>query len=38
MIKQGKSGWEQALPAYVDSIIKEKGLFGCKVEKADADK
>lgn len=28
-IKCGESGWEACLPAYVDKVIKEKGLFGC---------
>jgi len=28
MIKQGKSGWESMVPAYVDTIIKDKKLFG----------
>jgi hypothetical protein len=30
MIKNGKSGWESMVPAYVDNIIKEKRLFGYK--------
>ncbi|MDX5326285.1 MAG: TonB-dependent receptor [Bacteroidota bacterium] len=30
MIKDGEEGWEDSLPAYVDNIIKEKGLFGYK--------
>jgi hypothetical protein len=28
MIKDGKKGWEDFLPPYVDEIIKEKELFG----------
>lgn len=32
-IKQGKEGWEKCLPAYVDNIIKEKGLFGYKAKQ-----
>ena len=28
MIKEGKSGWEEMVPTYVDTIIKEKELFG----------
>ncbi len=28
MIKEGKSGWESMVPAYVDTIIKDKKLFG----------
>ncbi|NBR83511.1 MAG: TonB-dependent receptor [Flavobacteriia bacterium] len=28
MIKDGKAGWEDFLPPYVDVIIKEKELFG----------
>ena len=28
MIKDGKTGWEDFLPPYVDEIIKEKELFG----------
>ncbi len=27
-IRQGEEGWEDGLPTYVDTIIKEKGLFG----------
>jgi len=27
-IRSGEDGWESCLPTYVDSIIKEKGLFG----------
>lgn len=27
-IKDGESGWEKALPAYVDNIIRDKKLFG----------
>lgn len=30
MIKNGISGWEDLVPAYVDNIIKEKKLFGYK--------
>jgi len=30
MIKNGISGWESLVPAYVDNIIKEKRLFGYK--------
>ncbi len=32
-IKSGKNGWEKNLPAYVDNIIKEKGLFGFSEKK-----
>ena len=32
-IRSGESGWEKSLPAYVDNIIKEKGLFGYKKKK-----
>jgi len=28
MIRKGKSGWEKMVPAYVDTIIKDKKLFG----------
>ncbi|MCB0761293.1 MAG: TonB-dependent receptor [Flavobacteriales bacterium] len=28
MIKSGKSGWEQMVPTYVDTIIKDNNLFG----------
>lgn len=28
MIRNGEGGWEDLVPAYVDNIIKEKGLFG----------
>jgi len=31
-IKQGKTGWEKGLPAYVDNIIRDKRLFGYKPE------
>lgn len=31
-IKYGEPGWEECLPAYVDNIIKEKGLFGYKTK------
>ena len=36
MIKEGKSGWENMVPTYVDVIIKENGLFGSvkEAEKA----
>lgn len=37
-IKQGKIGWEKCLPAYVDNIIKEKGLFGYKKAKETVEK
>lgn len=29
-IKNGEEGWEKALPAYVDNIIRDKELFGYK--------
>lgn len=29
-IKNGEDGWEHALPAYVDNIIRDKELFGYK--------
>lgn len=32
-IKNGEEGWEKALPAYVDNIIRDKGLFGYSSEK-----
>jgi hypothetical protein len=32
-IKTGESGWDSCLPAYVDSIIREKRLFGYHSEK-----
>ncbi len=28
MIKHGHSGWEELVPAYVDTIIKDNRLFG----------
>lgn len=28
MIRTGEQGWEKALPAYVDNIIRDKRLFG----------
>ena len=36
MIKNGISGWEDMVPAYVDNIIKEKKLFGSKLEPKDS--
>ena len=32
-IKNGKSGWENDVPTYVDVIIKENGLFGYEKEE-----
>lgn len=32
MIRNGERGWENMVPTYVDSIIKEKRLFGYKSE------
>ena len=32
-IKNGDEGWEKALPAYVDNIIRDKELFGYKAKK-----
>lgn len=34
MIKEGKSGWEDMVPTYVDTIIKEKELFGYVQDEA----
>ena len=28
MIRSGKDGWEECLPKYVDTVIKDKQLFG----------
>ena len=36
MIKNGISGWEDMVPAYVDNIIKQKKLFGSKLEPKDS--
>lgn len=33
MIRENKSGWEYMVPTYVDTIIKEKKLFGFPGEK-----
>ncbi|MFT4661051.1 MAG: hypothetical protein ACI8XB_001322 [Patiriisocius sp.] len=33
MIKEGKSGWEDMVPTYVDMIIKKNKLFGYKEAK-----
>ena len=33
MIKDGEPGWEEMVPTYVDTIIKEKELFGYKQDK-----
>ena len=35
MIKNGISGWENMVPAYVDNVIKQKRLFGSKLEPID---
>jgi len=35
MIKNGISGWEDMVPAYVDNVIKQKKLFGSKLEPTD---
>ena len=35
MIKNGISGWEDMVPAYVDNVIKQKKLFGSKLEPSD---
>lgn len=35
MIKNGISGWEDMVPAYVDNVIKQKKLFGSKLEPKD---
>ncbi len=35
MIKNGISGWEDMVPAYVDNVIKNKKLFGSKLEPRD---
>ena len=32
MIKNGINGWEDMVPAYVDNVIKQKRLFGYKME------
>lgn len=34
-IKNGETGWEKDLPTYVDTIIKEKRLFGYNPEKSE---
>ena len=36
MIKNGVSGWEDMVPAYVDNVIKQKKLFGSKLEPTDS--
>ena len=36
MIKKDKDGWEQMVPTYVDNIIKEKKLFGYKINKKES--
>ncbi len=33
-IKENTPGWEEKVPTYVDNIIKEKQLFGCKLPTA----
>ncbi len=37
MIRCGEQGWEKALPAYVDNIIRDKRLFGYLPEKTTVD-
>lgn len=37
-IKNGDKGWETALPAYVDNIIKDKHLFGYGLIDEEAEK
>jgi hypothetical protein len=38
MIQHGYSGWEEMVPTYVDTLIKEKHLFGFDESKQpDAD-
>ncbi len=37
-IKNGESGWEKALPAYVDNIIKDKKLFGYEAPQEEEEK
>lgn len=34
MIRNGEQGWEKALPAYVDNIIRDKRLFGYHPENS----
>lgn len=34
MIKEGKSGWEEKVPTYVDNVIKQKKLFGYSPKKS----
>lgn len=36
MIRNGEQGWEKALPAYVDNIIRDKRLFGYHPENANS--
>jgi hypothetical protein len=33
LIKHGHTGWENMVPAYVDSIIKDNKLFGFDPER-----
>tara|TARA_R110002072_G_scaffold200416_3_gene358158 strand:- start:128 stop:1564 length:1437 start_codon:yes stop_codon:yes gene_type:complete len=35
-IRHGEEGWEKALPAYVDNIIRDKRLFGYHPENSNA--
>ncbi len=37
-IKAGDEGWENALPAYVDNIIRDKRLFGYDPDNSDKNK
>ncbi len=37
-IRDGESGWEDGLPAYVDTIIRDNGLFGYLPNKSDKGK
>lgn len=38
MIRDGEEGWEEMVPTYVDTIIKENELFGYKQTEAEAKK
>jgi len=37
MIRTGQEGWEELVPTYVDTIIKEKRLFGYQSEQKPAE-
>jgi hypothetical protein len=37
MVKNNETGWEEMVPSYVDTIIKDNELFGSSQESQDSD-